>query len=46
MTLISHLYGHYARILNMDITNNYQKLREPFNHNNRLKSLYTRLNER
>ena len=45
LTLLSHLYGKYARILATDLTNNVKELRDPCNTDEPLKSLCTRLNE-
>ena len=45
LTLISHLNAHYAQILATDLSENDRKLRETYNPDKRLKSLYTSLNE-
>ena len=42
--LIGHFYGHYARISATDIAANNVKLREPYNPNEPLESLYMRIN--
>ena len=43
LLLIIHLYGHYDRILATDLEANKHNLREAFNPDNSLESLYTRL---
>ena len=45
LQLIGQLYGHYARISTTDVMANDANLREQFNPDDPLKSLYTRLNE-
>ena len=42
--LIIHIYNNYTRILSTDLTENDKNMREPYNLNNPIKSLYTRLN--
>ena len=43
--LPSHIYVHYTSILATDLAVNNQKLRQPFNPNEPLESLYMRLNK-
>ena len=43
--LLIHIYGHYARILAMDLAANNTNLREALNPDEPLKRLYTRLNK-
>ena len=45
LNLIIHIYGHYARISATNLVENDNHLREPFNPNEPLESLYTRLNK-
>ena len=45
LTLLSHLYVHYARILATDMAKNNKNLREAYNPDDPLESLYTRLNK-
>ena len=45
LLLLIHLYGNYNRILSTNLTENNTKLREAFNPNEPLKSLYMRLSE-
>ena len=45
LQLLSNLYNNYARILATDLVKNDKKLREPYNPDKPLNSLYTRLNK-
>ena len=45
LQLLNHLLVHYARILATDLAKNNKKLRESYNLEKPLESLYTRLNE-
>ena len=45
LTLLSHMYTHYARIFSTDLAEINRKLQETYNLNEPLESLYTRLNE-
>ena len=45
LNLLSHLYMHYARISAADLAEKKRKLRETFNPEKPLESLYTRINE-
>ena len=45
LNLIIHIYGNYTRISATDLVENDNHLREPFNPNEPLESLYTRLNK-
>ena len=45
LTLLSHLYSHYAQILAMDLAENDRNLWETYNPDEPLESLYTRLND-
>ena len=45
LLLLSNIYDHYSRILATDFADNDTKLREAFNPDNPLESLYMRLNK-
>ena len=45
LTLLSHLYAHYASILTTDLAENNRKLWENYNPEKPLKSLYINLNK-
>ena len=45
LCILIHLYDNYARISATDLAKNDKNLREPYNPDNPLKSLYTRLKE-
>ena len=45
LQLLINLYGHYTRILATDLAEKKKRIREAYNTDDPLKSLYTRLKE-